>query len=109
MELAAYVKGLKGVGTSTKAATFSPSSSLTPVPLHPTPAPFIMDMCEMNQQPPGERVSMPGPTLTFHNIRYVVRESRGPCRKRAPEREILKNVRSDDDILKEQVKHCCFH
>ncbi|KAM9455084.1 broad substrate specificity ATP-binding cassette transporter ABCG2b [Clarias gariepinus] len=42
----------------------------------------------------GDKVSVnvPGPTLTFQNISYVVRESRGPCRKRAPEREILKNI-----------------
>ncbi|KAF5891413.1 ATP-binding cassette sub-family G member 2-like, partial [Clarias magur] len=37
-------------------------------------------------------VSVPGPTLTFQNISYAVRESRGPCGRRAAEREILKDV-----------------
>ncbi|KAI2668767.1 Broad substrate specificity ATP-binding cassette transporter ABCG2 [Labeo rohita] len=37
-------------------------------------------------------VKVPGPTLTYQNIHYCVRESRGLCRKRGPEREILKNV-----------------
>ncbi|KAB5523216.1 hypothetical protein PHYPO_G00149960, partial [Pangasianodon hypophthalmus] len=52
----------------------------------------------MDLSPLGERngekvsVNVPGPILSFQNITYVVRESRGPCRKRAPEREILKNV-----------------
>ncbi|XP_017572784.2 broad substrate specificity ATP-binding cassette transporter ABCG2b [Pygocentrus nattereri] len=57
-----------------------------------------MDMCKMDPRLPKERrddrvsVTVPGPTLMFQNIRYVVRENRGPCRKKAPERDILKNV-----------------
>ncbi|XP_076846156.1 broad substrate specificity ATP-binding cassette transporter ABCG2b [Brachyhypopomus gauderio] len=35
---------------------------------------------------------MPGPTVTFGDVRYVVREGRGPCRRAAPEKEILRNV-----------------
>ncbi|XP_053471707.1 broad substrate specificity ATP-binding cassette transporter ABCG2b isoform X2 [Ictalurus furcatus] len=52
----------------------------------------------MDLSPLGQRnrekvsVNVPGPTLTFQNISYVVSDSRGPCRKRTPEREILKNV-----------------
>ncbi|XP_043097817.1 broad substrate specificity ATP-binding cassette transporter ABCG2b [Puntigrus tetrazona] len=37
-------------------------------------------------------VKVPGPTLTYQNIQYCIRESRGLCRKRGPEREILKNA-----------------
>ncbi|KAK2817733.1 hypothetical protein Q7C36_021666 [Tachysurus vachellii] len=52
-----------------------------------------MDLSSLRERA-GEKeiVKVPGPTLTFQNISYVVRESRGPCRKRAPEREILKDV-----------------
>ncbi|XP_036392395.1 broad substrate specificity ATP-binding cassette transporter ABCG2-like [Megalops cyprinoides] len=35
---------------------------------------------------------MPGPTLTFQNLRYCIQESRGPFRRRGPEKEILKDV-----------------
>ncbi|XP_017312985.1 broad substrate specificity ATP-binding cassette transporter ABCG2b isoform X2 [Ictalurus punctatus] len=58
-----------------------------------------MDLSPLGQRN-GEKVSVnvPGPTLTFQNISYAVRDSRGPCRKRAPEREILKNVRLLDVI-----------
>ncbi|XP_072512853.1 broad substrate specificity ATP-binding cassette transporter ABCG2b [Salminus brasiliensis] len=55
-----------------------------------------MDVCMM--EPVGREkagrvtVNLPGPALTFQNICYVVQESRGPCRKKAPERDILKNV-----------------
>lgn len=58
-----------------------------------------MDVCQMKISPPGEsddtmvHVKVPGPTLTFQNITYCVRENRGLCRKRGPEKEILKNVR----------------
>ncbi|XP_051993208.1 broad substrate specificity ATP-binding cassette transporter ABCG2-like [Xyrauchen texanus] len=57
-----------------------------------------MNACQMKVFPPGEGddtkvcVKVPGPTLTYQNIHYFVRESRGPCRKRGPERDILKNV-----------------
>ncbi|XP_058236567.1 broad substrate specificity ATP-binding cassette transporter ABCG2b [Hemibagrus wyckioides] len=52
-----------------------------------------MDLSPLGRRA-GEKdsVNIPGPTLTFQNISYVVRETRGPCRKRAPEREILKDV-----------------
>ncbi|XP_061087902.1 broad substrate specificity ATP-binding cassette transporter ABCG2-like [Conger conger] len=36
-------------------------------------------------------VQMPGPVVTFQDLCYSVKESRGPCRK-GPEKEILKNV-----------------
>uniref|UniRef100_A0A8B9JMP8 ABC transporter domain-containing protein n=1 Tax=Astyanax mexicanus TaxID=7994 RepID=A0A8B9JMP8_ASTMX len=55
-------------------------------------------MCELqSSDSKGEKaiVDLPGPTLTFQDIRYVVRESQGPCRKKAPEKDILKNVRSE--------------
>uniref|UniRef100_A0A8C1N407 ABC transporter domain-containing protein n=1 Tax=Cyprinus carpio TaxID=7962 RepID=A0A8C1N407_CYPCA len=57
-----------------------------------------MDVSELKMLPAGESdgtkvcVKVPGPTLTYQNIHYCIRESRGPCRKRGPEREILKNV-----------------
>lgn len=54
-----------------------------------------MNSCKMEiRDSKGEKaiVDLPGPTLTFQDIRYVVRESRGPCRKKAPEKDILKNV-----------------
>ncbi|XP_026060687.1 ATP-binding cassette sub-family G member 2-like [Carassius auratus] len=57
-----------------------------------------MDVSELKMLPGGESdgtkvcVKVPGPTLTYQNIQYCIRESRGPCRKRGPEREILKNV-----------------
>ncbi|KAJ8373078.1 hypothetical protein AAFF_G00271330 [Aldrovandia affinis] len=38
---------------------------------------------------------MPGPTVTFQNLRYCVQDNRVPCRKKGPEKEILKNVRWD--------------
>lgn len=58
-----------------------------------------MDVGELKMLPAGESdgskvcVKVPGPTLTYQNIQYCIRESRGPCRKRGPEREILKTVR----------------
>lgn len=54
----------------------------------------MMDLSTLGRHA-GEKdsVNIPGPTLTFQNISYVVREARGPCLKRAPEREILKDVR----------------
>ncbi|XP_077061406.1 broad substrate specificity ATP-binding cassette transporter ABCG2b [Siphateles boraxobius] len=57
-----------------------------------------MEVCEIKMSPAwetdGSRVSVkvPGPTLTYQNIQYCIRESRGLCRKRGPERDILKNV-----------------
>ncbi|XP_030636009.1 broad substrate specificity ATP-binding cassette transporter ABCG2b [Chanos chanos] len=51
----------------------------------------------MDLKPVGARddvelcMSSSGPTLTFHDIYYCVRESKGPCR-RGPEKVILKNV-----------------
>ncbi|ROI62422.1 ATP-binding cassette sub-family G member 2, partial [Anabarilius grahami] len=57
-----------------------------------------MEVCEIKMLPAWESdvtkvsVKVPAPTLTYQNILYCIRESRGPCRKRGPEREILKNV-----------------
>ncbi|XP_062865717.1 broad substrate specificity ATP-binding cassette transporter ABCG2b [Trichomycterus rosablanca] len=51
-----------------------------------------MDLPREKCKDENTRVNMEGPTLTFQNISYAVRESRGPCRKTGPEREILKNV-----------------
>ncbi|TRY64422.1 hypothetical protein DNTS_017116 [Danionella cerebrum] len=57
-----------------------------------------MDLCEIKARPPlGTNnmqvdVKLPGPTLTFQNIHYSIRENRGPCRRRGPERDILKSV-----------------
>nr|XP_055061981.1 broad substrate specificity ATP-binding cassette transporter ABCG2b isoform X1 [Misgurnus anguillicaudatus] len=57
-----------------------------------------MDVCQMKMLSSGENgdtmvhVEVPGPTLTFQNIHYCVRESRGLCRKRGPKKDILKNV-----------------
>ncbi|XP_066516632.1 broad substrate specificity ATP-binding cassette transporter ABCG2b [Hoplias malabaricus] len=53
-----------------------------------------MDLPPLVEHKMSEKVSvnLPGPTLTFQNIRYVVRESRGLCRRKAPEQDILKNV-----------------
>jgi len=58
-----------------------------------------MEVCEIKMLPAWESdgskvsVNVPGPTLTYQNIQYCIRESRGLCRKRGPERAILKNVR----------------
>ncbi|KAI4895951.1 hypothetical protein NFI96_018487 [Prochilodus magdalenae] len=78
-------------------ASSKPTS--TPFPLQTLfPPSSPMDVSKMDlktfKEHKGERVSVdvPGPTLKFHNIHYVVRESRGPCRKRGPERDILKDV-----------------
>ncbi|KAA0722578.1 ATP-binding cassette sub-family G member 2 [Triplophysa tibetana] len=63
-----------------------------------------MDVSQMKMFPPGEsedtvvNVKVPGPTLTFQNIHYCVRENRGFCRKRGPKKDILKNVRLLDVI-----------
>lgn len=68
-----------------------------------------MDVSELKMLPAGESdgtkvcVKVPGPTLTYQNIHYCIRESRGPCRKRGPEREILKNVR----LVSVCVLMCC--
>ncbi|XP_035262830.1 broad substrate specificity ATP-binding cassette transporter ABCG2-like [Anguilla anguilla] len=35
---------------------------------------------------------MPGPVVTFQNLCYCVEECRGPCRRKGPEKEILKDV-----------------
>ncbi|KAG1961198.1 broad substrate specificity ATP-binding cassette transporter ABCG2b [Pimephales promelas] len=57
-----------------------------------------MEVCEIKMLPAWESdgskvsVNVPGPTLTYQNIQYCIRESRGLCRKRGPERAILKNV-----------------
>ncbi|KAI7810530.1 broad substrate specificity ATP-binding cassette transporter ABCG2b [Triplophysa rosa] len=57
-----------------------------------------MDVCQMKMFPPGEsddtvvHVKVPGPTLTFQNIHYCVRENRGLFRKRGPKKDILRNV-----------------
>ncbi|KAJ8365137.1 hypothetical protein SKAU_G00139680 [Synaphobranchus kaupii] len=39
-----------------------------------------------------EYFQMPGPVVTFQNLHYCVKESRGPCRRKGPKKEILKNV-----------------
>ncbi|KAK1802730.1 hypothetical protein P4O66_021264, partial [Electrophorus voltai] len=79
----------------------------TTVAVHQAPPSsyVVVDASGMERQQPRERkgesvsvsvsvsVSAPGPTLTFRDVRYVVGESRGPCRRRAPEKEILRNVR----------------
>ncbi len=57
----------------------------------------------------GEYMKKPGPTVTFRNLLYVVRERKFCC-MRGPEKYILKDVRYDIDLIVSQyVYHEVYH
>ncbi|KAL1005385.1 hypothetical protein UPYG_G00058400 [Umbra pygmaea] len=41
---------------------------------------------------PEGMIQQPGPTVSFSRLHYTIRESKGPCRRKAPEKHILKDV-----------------